>query len=169
MAKPVLSIVIIVLSALAAWGCGGRPSLASRLPANHEIDNWTLSASPTIADSDVALYNQIDGAAPKYIDRGWVGSVYANYEQVGSSLRVAIAIHDMGTPEDAQALFQYELPVSRVQISNLPGAVVDTGLPADYAAYAVVGQYYIEVSIDDRSDSALDYVQRFVVATMNRC
>ena len=75
----------------------------------------------------------------------------------------------MGTPDNAQSLFEFDLPVSRVQINNLPSAVVDLGLPSAYAAEAVVGQYCIEVSIDDRSDAALDYVQKFVVATMNRC
>jgi hypothetical protein len=164
MARSLLAIFVF-LSALG--GCGGAPSLASRLPANHEIDGWTLTGPPIVADSDTALYNQIDGGAPKYIDRGWVSTVYANYQLNGSS--VYVAIHDMGTPDNAQSLFEFDLPVSRLQIDNLPNAVVDTGLPGAYAAEAVVGQYSIEVSIDDRSDAALDYVQRFVVAIMNRC
>jgi hypothetical protein len=165
MAKPRLTIATMVLAALA--GCGGTPSPASRVPASNEVSGWTLAGWPTVVDNDTALYNQIDGGAPKYMDRGWKSSVYATYQQ-GDSI-VEVAVHDMGTPDNAQSLFEFDLPVSRVQINNLPSAVVDLGLPNAYAAEAVVGQYCIEVSIDDRSDAALDDVQRFVVATMNRC
>jgi hypothetical protein len=120
-----------------------------------------------VADNDTALYILIDGGAPKYMDRGWKSSVYATYQQDGSNVQVAV--HDMGTPANAQSLFEFEVPVSRLQIDNLPNAVVDLGLPNAYAAEAVVGQFCIEICIDDRSGAALDYVQRFVVATMNRC
>jgi hypothetical protein len=158
-------ILLLVLSVLA--GCGGARSLASRVPANHEIDTWTLDGSPTVADNDTELYNLIDGGAPKYIDRGWVGSVYATYQE-GTNM-VQVAIHDMGNSANAQALYNFDLPVSHVQIGNLLNAVVDLGLPNAYAAEAYAGQYCIEISIDDRSDSALDTVQRFVLATLNRC
>jgi hypothetical protein len=137
------------------------------VPADHEIDTWTLDGSPTLVDIDTKLYSLIDGGAPKYIDRGWVASVYATYQQ-GANM-VQVAIHDMGNSANAQALYDFDLPISSAQIGNLPNAVVDLGLPAAYAAEAYAGQYCIEVSIDDRSDSALDTVQRFVVATLNRC
>jgi len=160
-----LPILFIVLSVLE--GCGGTPSLASRVPSNHEIDTWSLVGSPTVADNDTELYKLIDGGAPKYIDRGWVGSVYATY-QLGANL-VQVAVHGMGSSANAQALYNFDLPISSAQIDNLPNAVVDLGLPNAYAAEAYTGPYCIEVSIDDRSDSALDTVQEFVVATLNRC
>jgi hypothetical protein len=162
MTRP-LPIVVLVLSALA---CGDTRSLASRVPADNEIPGWKLDGAPSVADSDTKLYNVIDGDAPKYIDRGWVASVYATYQ--GTSL-VQVAIHDMGSSDNALALYTYELPSSRVQIGDLPNAVVDTSLPAAYSAFGHAGRYVIEVSIDDRSDSALDTVQRFVQASLQRC
>jgi hypothetical protein len=139
--------------------------LAARLPANNEIDTWTLDGSPVVADSDTDLYSQIDGGAPKYIDRGWVGCVYAIYRQ-GANL-VQVAIHDMGSSDNALALFNFDLPISRVQIDGLPNAVFDMGL---YTAEAYAGQYVIEVSItDDGSDPSLDTVRRFVRAILKRC
>jgi hypothetical protein len=170
-----LSLVTLFLGACGKNTCeeaGGMcvgPSLglASRLPANYEIETSTLSGTPVVADNDTDLYNQIDGAAPKYIDRGWVRGVYATYQQGTTTIQVAI--QDMGTADNAQAIFDFDLPVSRVQIGGLPNAVVDMGLPNAYAAIAWAGQYYIEVSIDDRSDAALDSVQRFVVAIVGRC
>jgi len=153
----------------------GALSLQQRLPGSNEIGTWTLSGTPSLISTDTALYNQIDGAAPKYIDRQWVASVYATYQQGGGSIQVAI--HNMGKPENAEALFDMDLPVSRLVLSqtdpNAPGgkrpnAVIDLGLPAAYRAFAFVDQYYIEVNIDDRSDAARVFVQTFTLQVLNR-
>jgi hypothetical protein len=154
----------------------GALSLQQRLPASNEIGTWALSGTPSPVTTDTALYNQIDGAAPKYIDRGWVASVYATYQQGGGS--ITVAIHNMGTPENAEGIFNTYLPVARIEISytdpklvpgvRRPDAVVDTGLPAAYQAFAFVDKYYIEVSISDRSDAALIYVKTFTKVVLNR-
>jgi hypothetical protein len=154
----------------------GALSLQQRLPASNEIGAWSLSGTPTLVSTDSALYNQIDGGAPKYIDLGWVASVYATYQQ--SSGSIAISIHNMGTSENAQQIFNRYLPPSRIAISSIsdpanpkstiPNAVVDMGLSTAYAATAFVDQYYIEVSIDDRSDAALVYVKTFTLQILNR-
>jgi hypothetical protein len=157
---PLATIVLLALQ-----GCSSdTASLASRLPANNEIDSWKVSEGPTVIASEAALYNQIDGGAPKYIDRGWLRGAYASYVQGAATIDVAI--HDMGNPDHAQSIFQYNYPTSPVQIGDSPNAIVDMGA---YAAEAYAGQYYMQVSSDERSDSALDYVRRFVVATMSRC
>jgi len=149
----------------------GNLSLSSRLPVTNEIGNWALSGTPTIVSNDTALYSQIDGGAPKYIDRGWISSVYAVYQQGGGSIQVAI--HNLGTPDFAQSLYTFDLPPSRQTISTLPdgitpNAVLDIGLQTAYAAEAIVGQYVIEVNIDERSDAALAYVKTFTMEILNR-
>jgi hypothetical protein len=149
-------------------GCGsaGSSSPLAMLPADNQIGSWALSGVPVLVSQDTALYNMIDGAAPKYIDRGWVSSAYATYQQSDSSIQVAI--YDMGNTANAQSLFAVELPVSRIQITNLPNAVVDMGLPAAYSALAWSGQYVIEVSMGDHSDAALSYVEMFALNILNR-
>ncbi|HEX7509299.1 MAG TPA: DUF6599 family protein [Polyangia bacterium] len=151
-----------------ATGCvsTGSSSPLAMLPADNEFGSWALSGAPVLVSVDAALYNMIDGAAPKYIDRGWVRSAYATYQQSGSSIQVAI--YDMGNAENAQTLFAFEMPASRIQINNLPTAVVDMGLPTAYGAYAWSGQYVIEVSIAARSDAALTYVEMFTLNILNR-
>ena len=153
----------------------GALSLQARLPASNEIGTWALSGTPAMISTDTGLYNQIDGGAPKYIDRGWIASVYATYQQGGGS--ISVAIHNMGNPFNAEAIFNYDLPVSRIEISKTdvkdpggvrPNAVVDMGLPAAYQAMAFSGQFYIEVKIDDRSDAALVYVKTFTLQILNR-
>jgi hypothetical protein len=154
----------------------GALSLQGRLPKSNEVGTWALSGTPAIVSTEAALYNQIDGGAPKYTDRGWQASVYATYQQGGSSIQ--IAIHNMTTPENAEAIFNYDLPVSRLPINKtqdrtnpsalIDNAVVDMGLPTAYKAIAFVGRYYIEVNIDDRSDAALVFVKTFTLLVLNR-
>ncbi len=167
--RTILLLPAATIVLLLSPGCG-PPSLASRLPANNEIDTWMLDGSPVVVDTDTKLYNQIDGGAAKYIDRGWVGSAYASYHHDTDDDSVQVAIHDMGNSDGAQSLFNFDLPVSRAQIASLPdAAVVDLGLPNAYAAEAYVGRYCIEVSIDDRSDAALEYAKEFTLAVLKRC
>jgi hypothetical protein len=172
------SLAIVLVAALAGSACSdeARCSALSRLPSNNEIGNWTISEGPTVVNTDVAFYNLIDGAAPKYIARGWVSSVYATYRQGGGTIQVNI--HDMGTPGNAEGIFTTYLPPERIEISytdgsdpggRRPNAVVDLGLPTAYQATAFTDHYYVEVNIDDRSDAALVYVKTFVLQIINRC
>ena len=149
-----------------ACGASSGDPLLSRLPASNEISGWMMSSVPTVVRTDTALYNQIDGAAPKYVDRGWVASAYAVYLDGTSS--VDVAIHDMGSATGAESLFQYELPISSIPIDGLSSAVVDMGQPNSYTSEAVTGQYCINVSISDRSDSALTTVEDFTRAILKR-
>jgi hypothetical protein len=122
-----------------------------------------------LIDTDSELYNQIDGAAPKYIDRGWQASIYGQYLQGDSTVQVVV--HDMGTPENAESLFSFDLPVSRIAISvvgDSPNAVVDTGLPTAYRAIGFTDRYYVEATIDTRSDAALLSVKSFALAVVAR-
>jgi hypothetical protein len=104
----------------------------------------------------------------------WVASVYATYQQGGSSIQVAL--HNMSSPEFAQSIFNFDLPVAREEISwdttnpslKVPNAVIDLGLPTAYAAKAYTDKYYIEVSIDDRSDAAKVYLKTFTLQILNR-
>ncbi len=149
-------------------GTGGTipPSTCSgsRLPADHEIGDWVQDGSPTNVTSDTALYAEIDGAAPKYIDLGWLRSVFATYTL--GPMAMQVAIHDMGTVERAENMFNRYLPVARVEISRQPQAVVDLSLTTSYASQAFAGRYYVEVTINDRSDAALVDLEAFTLRVL---
>jgi hypothetical protein len=166
-APVVAGVAALSATALVCQGCSSQPSdsLMNMLPADLEVERWHLvdtSAARTVTQ----LYNQIDGGASKYIDRGWKGSAYATY--IKEPLSVQVAVHDMGEPENAQSIYNFDLPVSRVAIEGYPDAVVNMGLPAAYQGIAFVGRYYIEVSTDDRSDGALNSIKLFVVRILER-
>src|SRR6202142_984420 len=117
-------------------GTTGSSSLLDMLPADNEVGTWVQTGGVELITDQTGLYNRVDGAAPKYIDRGWVSSVYVNYSQ--GSRTIQVAIHDMGNDADAQAIYNFALPPARLPIPGLPNAVVDMGLASAYAAYAYV-------------------------------
>jgi len=105
----------------------------------------------SLITDQTGLYNRIDGAAPKYIDRGWVSTVYANYIQGTRSIQVAI--HDMGSDANAESIFNFEKPSSWQSINGLPNAVLDMGLSSAYATYAYVSHFLIEINISEKTDA----------------
>jgi hypothetical protein len=155
------------IAASSAAGGSGGSSLVSRVPASGEVEGSVQVNAPTVAASDADLYNQMDGAAPAYIERGWLDSVSASY-RVGSLL-ISVESADMGNPDNALAMFTYEVPVSRMPIEGVPNAVVDTGLLSGYRAIAAVNRCFIRVACEDRSSAALDLVERFTRAAAARC
>lgn len=169
--------VTAVFFMFALVGCGGTPpteglgsaSLASRLPGDG-LAGWKMVGNPVLADTDGVLYAQIDGAAPKYIDRGWVKSVYATYRKGNSNLEVAI--HDMGNADNAASLYQLDLPVSNLPVHVLPDGeitgVIDTGVPTAYSGEAWVRHFVIETAIDERSDAALSDIDNFLLTTVEQ-
>jgi len=130
---------------LTQQGCDGkrwhrRHFFAARhAAADNEVGTWVQTGGVELITDETGLYNRIDGAAPKYIDRGWVSSVYVNYSQ-GSRV-IPVAIHDMGTDANAQAIYNYSLPPAPLAIPGLANAVVDMGITSGYSAYA-----YLDVS-----------------------
>ena len=149
----------LVLSTTLGGGAGNS-SLLDMLPADNEVSTWVHAGGVSLITDQTGLYNQIDGAAPKYIDRGWVSSVYANYSQGARTIQVAIA--DMGSAANAQAIYNYVLPASREDLFGLPNATADMGLPTAYAIYAYRDRFFIELNIYEKSDAALTSLELFL-------
>ncbi len=144
----------------------GVLSLLDLLPADREVGDWTRSGEARLISEESGLYQQIDGAAPKYIDRGWERSVYAEYRQGSRSIRVAI--HDMGSEGNAAALYDYDLPPAREPVADEDNLILDVGLANSYAAKAYAESYYFELSIDEKSDAAKQSLKLFAIQVLNR-
>ena len=129
-------------------------SILEMLPWDNEIGGFGRAGNPVYVTDEGGLYAQIDGAAPKYLDRGWVESVFLDYAQ--GSTKVSVQIHDLGTPEQAKELFAYDRPVSYVTLweDEESVALLDQGLPAGYAVKMVSKNFYVELSIDEKSRAA---------------
>jgi len=151
--------------ATASGGTGGTFSLLDMLPADNEVGTWVQTGGVELITDETGLYNRIDGAAPKYIDRGWVSSVYVNYSQ-GSRV-IPVAIHDMGTDANAQAIYNYSLPPAPLAIPGLANAVVDMGITSGYSAYAYLDRFYIELNISEKDAAALTAIESFMSDILN--
>ncbi|MFH1811932.1 MAG: DUF6599 family protein [Pseudomonadota bacterium] len=144
----------------------GVVSILDLVPADREVGGWVRSGQPTLVNEETGLYAQIDGAAPKYIDRGWVRSVYAEYRQASRTL--ALAIHDMGDADNARELYDYDLPPAREPVAERPDMVLDVGLASSYAVKALSQSYYVELSIDDKTDAAKQSIKLFALQVVER-
>jgi hypothetical protein len=156
-----------VADAVLPQEAGAPPALDSLLPADGEVGAWQRLGSPELISTDAALYDKMDGVAPKFIVRGWTRSVLAVYGQ-GTS-QIYVAIHDMVTPGHAEDIFNYDLPMTRIEVA--PGsdnAVVDVGLASGYRAIAFTDRYYIEVTTDEHSDTVLAAIEAFIVAILRQ-
>lgn len=161
-----LALLCALLPGMSACSSSSPPTLIDMLPADNEVGTWTRVGDAQLLTEVTALYNRIDGAAPKYIDRGWVGSVYANYSDGTQTIQVAI--HDMGSAANAQDIYNAYLPASLQAVPGRDSAVVDMGLPTAYAAHAYRDRFYIELNIDQKSDAALTAIQQFVNQILDR-
>jgi hypothetical protein len=175
--KRTRSLILLGLT-LACATCGENDRGAiSILPANREVGSWRFVQAPAVVNSESELYNLIDGGAPKYLERGWVSSTYGVYGQDSDSNTIQVAVHDMGTPENAEDIFNVGLPAARTEISytsetdpagRRANAVVNLGLMSIYAADAFSNRYYIEILVDAKTDAALADVTAFALATIKR-
>lgn len=149
----------------------GALSLLTMLPSDNEVGTWARAGEAQMITDEAGLYNRIDGGAPKYIERGWVSSVYVEFRQGARSIQVAI--HDMGTDVGAETIYKTYLPAARQTINDPKGkprenAVVDLNLSGTYAAYAFLNNFYIELNIDEKSDTSLTSIQIFANQILDR-
>ncbi|MBW2278393.1 MAG: hypothetical protein JRF63_12940, partial [Deltaproteobacteria bacterium] len=146
-------------------GLGGL-SLLDFLPGDREVGAWTRQGDPRMISEESGLYQQIDGAAPKYIDRGWERSVYAEYRQGSRSIQVAL--HDMGTELNAAQIYDYDRPPAREPVPGYENLIIDVGLASSYAAKAHTKTFYVELSIDEKSDAAKQSLKLFAIEVLDR-
>ncbi|HJX64882.1 MAG TPA: hypothetical protein VJ860_13135 [Polyangia bacterium] len=144
----------------------GSLSLLDMLPADNEVGTWAQTGGAQLITSQSGLYNQIDGGAPKYIDRGWVSSVYVTYSQ--GSRTIQVQIHDMGTDANAEGIFNYAKPTAWQPINGLPNAILDMSLASAYGGFAHLNRFYIELSITSKDDASRTTIELFTNQIINR-
>jgi len=156
----------LIGGAPATGGTGAGSSLLDMLPADNEVGTWVQTCGVSLIADQTALYSLVDGAAPKYLDRGWLNGVYTCYSRGAPTITVMIS--DMGTDANAQAIYNYSLPPALLAIPGLANAVVDMGLPSAYAAYAYSDRFYIELNISEKDAVALTAIESFMSDILNR-
>jgi hypothetical protein len=144
----------------------GVLSLLDMLPADREVGNWSRQGEARLISEEAGLYQQIDGAAPKYLDRGWRRSVYVEYRQ--GSRTIQVAIHDMSDPVSAESIYDYDLPPARELLPDRDNIVVDIGQASSYSVKAYFDAFYLELTIDEKSDPAKQSLKLFAIQILDR-
>ncbi|MBN2497293.1 MAG: hypothetical protein JXR96_22055 [Deltaproteobacteria bacterium] len=136
-------------------------SILELLPWDDELGAFKRAGSTVYVTDETGLFKQIDGAAPKYLDRGWIESVFQDYTQ--STTTVSLQIHDMGTPEQAIEIFDYDRPLIYTTIWEDADstALLDESLPSSYSVKMRMERYYVELAINDHSESAKNLIRLF--------
>jgi hypothetical protein len=137
----------------------GAYSILDLLPKDNEISGWKRDGPYRYARDEQGLYDEINGGAQQYIDRGWQKGLFQDYTD--GKINLKILIHDMGDPKSAQAIFDYIQFIAPRQIENRDWMILDEGLASSYQIKMVIDQYYIEILIEDKGDRAKGYIIAF--------
>jgi hypothetical protein len=158
---------------------GTTVPLLGLLPSDNEVGSW-VSCSRDLLTDETSLMEQIDGAAPKYVDRGWKQSVETKYSQDNAPL--TLVVHDMGTSENAESIYRFNLAAEPEIDPLYPNACLK-GMVYGYATMAWIGPFFIEITIevddsstvghssgsaDDSFDTARNRIWTFTLDVLSR-
>jgi len=126
----------------------GVVTVTDQVPKDLEIGQLKRSGASRWAKDEQGLFDEIDGGAEQYINRGWVQTLSQDFTwgSAGATLR----IHDMGSEENARSIL----------LARLAGDAKPLPIGADGTAYLekqsasvmvkmISGTYFIEITLDD--------------------
>lgn len=166
-------IFILAIAMVASIQCSKKsttnPSLASvedLIIKDNEISGWRRTGEGWVASSETDLYGRIDGAAPPYVQHGFVEAADQNYagKVLQDTVTVELKVFDQGETANAQALFG-ELSVLMLtpetwQTDKFRDAKIErTQLSIRIAAWK--SKYYVSLSITSNLNEALEVLKTF--------
>ena len=157
----------LLLVALLISGAHGQQA-ADLMPDDNEIPGWVKDGPPQTAETPEELYGLIDGAAPIYIDNGFVEAVFQDYvgDIAGQQSELNARVFDQGTPDGAQAV--YELTATGLE-TDWDGAGeearINYTLPFNFALDFWRNRFFVHLVINREADSlqALQIIQQFAI------
>lgn len=123
----------------------GAVSMTDLIPRDGDIGKIKRSGPSRWAKDEQGLFDEIDGGAEQYINRGWTTTLSQDLEW--GSAGIILRIHDMEDDKNARSIFlARKLPEAK----PVPG-LEDVFLEKQSASLSIKlvrGKYFIEVSID---------------------
>jgi hypothetical protein len=164
-----LSCVVLGLAPACSKKSSSDPSVQTvedLLLKDNEISGWTRSGAGWVANNDQELFGPIDGAAPKYIQNGFVegaGQDYAGHVRQDAAT-VGLRVFDMGQASNALAVFTM-IRDEMTSTENWPSAALDTAcVERSAVSQTLIGirsRYFISVSIESGLSEALEVAKMF--------
>ena len=123
----------------------GAVSLTLLLPKDGDLGQIKRSGQARWAKDERGLFDEIDGGAEQYINRGWVQTLSQDFEW--GSAGVSLRIHDMADDKNAKAIYlARKLPDAKL-IPGLTNWVIEKQA-ASISVKGYSGRYFIEITID---------------------
>lgn len=159
-------LMTLVLSALALSACGrgqseqqaepasqakaeakGSPQMLALLPADNEVQGWTV-AKPARSFNADTLYELIDGAADGFIAYGVREVVTSEYKQAGTGAQAVIEIYQMKDPLNAYGKYSEERnpEYQFLQVGN-------EGYSGGTSLNFWTGDYYVKMTTFEEKDA----------------
>jgi hypothetical protein len=139
------------------------------LPADNEIPGWVKDGPPQTAETPDELFGLIDGAAPVYIENGFVECIFQDYmgDIMGTPTTLQARVFDQGNAENASSLYDalgtgletdWDGAGSEARINYL--------LPFNFTLEFWRNRFYVHLNINREADSltALQTIQAFAIA-----
>jgi hypothetical protein len=158
---------------LAVSACSKKSSTGSTINTvedlllkNNEISGWSQSGSGWVANNDQELFTPMDGAAPGYIQNGFMegaGQDYAGHVKQDTAT-VVLRVFDMGQASNAMAIFTLE-KIEMTNTENWSTVALDTTcVERSTISQSIIGTksgYFITVSISSGLSEALEVAKMF--------
>jgi hypothetical protein len=141
---------------------------ADLMPDDNEIPGWVKDGPPQTAETPEELYGLINGAAPIYIDNGFVEAVFQDYvgDIASQQSELNARVFDQGTSDGAQAV--YDLTATGLE-TDWDGAGeearINYALPFNFALDFWRNRFFVHLVINREADSlqALQSIQQFAI------
>ena len=128
----------------------GVLTVTDMVPKDGEIGQLKRSGASRWAKDEQGLFDEIDGGAEQYINRGWVQTLSQDY--TWSSAGATLRIHDMDTAPNAKAIHQARLAGDAKPVPGYPEKNVY--LEKQTASLMIKmhsKEYFIEITLDEPS------------------
>jgi hypothetical protein len=126
----------------------GAVSLTDLLPRDGDIGQIKRAGQSRWAKDEQGLFDEIDGGAEQYINRGWQKTLSQDFEW--GSAGVTLRIHDMGDEKNAKSIFLARKAPDAKQVPGLKDVFLERQ-SSSLTVKLVNKRFYIEISIDQPS------------------
>lgn len=170
---PVRALVVVVVSALFAAGCGpaAPPSIDSFFPQDNAIGSYALEASSPkvqVAKSSTAMESLINGDAAPYITKGAAALGWGKY--ASGAYRLDARVWQLKSAASATETYDYLVSDVALYQANTwttlsvgeAGRVADTG--SSWWLNARKGSYIIEVKVTAKDATSRTDAESFATA-----
>lgn len=139
---------------------------ADLLPGDYDISAWRRANDYDEANDFDSLQEIVASEAEEIVDEGFVSAVFQTYEEcindICSLVRIHLSVYDQGDSESARAV--YERLSTGIDIPWNGAGTESRVDESDLGTYTVEfwqENFFIQVSIEEKTDGSLNVVKLF--------